>query len=200
MRFDGQSRMGPLDIYSSASLAPLLRCLAEFSLGLLAYRWFRGISARTVQHDRCGRWSLTLTVLILSGMTIPDADVVVVAFFPLLIASLAQQTGPVSLFLASNVPVWLGEVSYSIYLLHGKFVRVVDWGDEALQPLGSVAHPTSVFLTILLVCACATVIHHSVERPCRILVRTAFERPGRRWRRRTVKANVVPLTAEPREG
>ena len=34
----GQGRSGPLDIYSAATPAPLLRCLAEFTLGLLTYR------------------------------------------------------------------------------------------------------------------------------------------------------------------
>jgi peptidoglycan/LPS O-acetylase OafA/YrhL len=185
--FPGQPRMGPLDIYSSASLAPLLRCLAEFSLGLFAYRWFRSIVAKPGQGGQLVRWSVPLFLSIVVAMAIPNADVLVVALFPLLIVSLALQAGPLSRVFGSRIPVWLGQISYSLYLLHGKFVRMIDWDAIALRSLGRGAHPVSVALTILLACACATVVYHAVERPTRALVREAFERNLQLRRRRNVQ-------------
>lgn len=185
LHFAGQLRMGPLDIYSPASTAPLLRCLAEFSLGLLAYRWFRASAARPGQRKQLVRWSVPLFLLLLAALAIPNADVIVVALFPLLVAVLALQTGPLSHLFASRIPVWLGEISYSLYLLHGKFIHVVGWGDHLLQPLGRGGHAISVVLTMMLVCACTTVVYHTVERPCRIMVRSAFEGNFYIGRRRT---------------
>ncbi len=118
-------------------------------------------------------------------MMLPNTDVLIVALFPPLIAALAFQTGRVASVLSSRVPVWLGTVSYSIYLIHGKFVHLVEWGDDALRPLGRGGHPVSVCNAAMLVMLCATVVHHVIERPFRILVRSALEHPSQflRWQR-----------------
>jgi peptidoglycan/LPS O-acetylase OafA/YrhL len=186
LHFAGQTRMGLLDIYSSATQAPLIRCLAEFCLGLLAYRWFNAIKDRPGQRQVLVRWSMPLFLAILSVMAFPGADYVVVSLFPLLVVTLALDTGPLSFVFGSRIPVWLGEISYSLYLVHGKFVRVVGWGDRLLRPLGSAAHPISVILTMLLVCGCATVVYQWVERPCRIMVRGVFQRDLRFWQSRRI--------------
>jgi peptidoglycan/LPS O-acetylase OafA/YrhL len=181
LRFDDQSRMGPLDIYSSSTIAPLIRCLAEFSLGLLSYRYFRATETRRDSRIQHARWAAATSLVIVLAMMLPNTDVLIVALFPLLITMLAFQTGWVAFVLSSRLPVWLGNVSYSIYLLHGKFVHLVDWGGDAL--VGRGGHSASVFIAIMLVMLCATIVHHLIERPFRILVRQALEHPRKLLRR-----------------
>lgn len=170
-RFAGQARSGPLDLYSAASPAPLLRCLAEFSLGLLAFRVAAWL-ARTRAAAWCGPAALIVVALLLAALCAPRLDLAVVALFVLLIITLAQRRGALSVALGSLVPHRLGRWSYSIYLLHGKF------GHFAGALRGSLARsapslPASLVSLIalgtvaLVVIGCSALCHAVVEQPLR---------------------------------
>lgn len=117
--FPDQNRNGPLDIYSWVTAAPLLRCVAEFTLGLLAYRIAVPVMATKPIWVRAFTWIITLSLLLTLSMK--GADIWVVSLFVLLLIGLSAQVGWISKLLGMRLPYCLGQWSYSIYLLHDKF-------------------------------------------------------------------------------
>ena len=172
--FAGQARSGPLDLYSAASPAPLLRCLAEFSLGLLAFRCAAWL-ALTRAVGWSGSGALVVAALLLAALCRPGLDLAVVALFVLLIIALAQRRGALSEALGSIVPVRLGRWSYSIYLLHGKFGHLAGTLRGLLArrapslpaSLASLAAASAVALAVI---GCSALCHAAVEQPLRRLV------------------------------
>lgn len=95
----------------------LLRCLPEFIVGALLYAGFReSLWPDWLRRD-------TAIAAVLCGMLIllhfGTADFIIVAGFPLVILSAVMNAGRVAPILNSAPLVWLGNVSYSLYLAHG---------------------------------------------------------------------------------
>jgi peptidoglycan/LPS O-acetylase OafA/YrhL len=177
-----EGRFGPLDIFSPATPVPILRCVAEFTLGLLSYRvsqWLRDTSTLSMPWvARRNLPSIILVGAIVWLMTVHNSDVVlVIALFPLLLLSLFTQDSLVSRFLGSTIPYWLGELSYSIYLIHSKFQRFIEWADRALAQVVPHAHNVAIFLAVMLVGVCASFTYYGIERPMRKLLRLRLSSP-----------------------
>ncbi len=164
---DQPSRMGPLDLYGVSTIAPLLRCLGGFSVGLLAYRW----------QDRVGATvTLPLVVLIIATLLFPGTDVLLILLFMLLVMSLSEDTGLVARILGHKVCYVLGDLSYSVYLLHPRFNPV----KVALQARLRSYHvpwadPVGIVLTLPIIVACAAVTYTVIEKPGRRFLRSVFE-------------------------
>jgi peptidoglycan/LPS O-acetylase OafA/YrhL len=174
---DGEEwRAGPLDVFGPFTLYPLLRCLAAFTLGMLAFRAARSRRfARPAATETAGILS---AVLVLALMMAPDADIAIVLSFVALIIALASSTSIVARLLASRVPYWLGLVSYSIYLLH---VLVERSARDTISAALHAAHvPHAAGLTMLALCgvsiALAAASYALIEKPGRELVRALLAR------------------------
>jgi peptidoglycan/LPS O-acetylase OafA/YrhL len=106
----------------------LLRCLPEFLLGTLIYSAYR---ARLWTHwftaDPVGLVALAVAILCLH---LRAPDLLIVALFPVLVLAAVGNTGNVARAINAPPLVWLGEISYSLYLIHG-FVQYA-----ATQALG----------------------------------------------------------------
>ena len=172
LAFDFQGRGGPLDIYSSATPAPLVRCLAEFTLGLLTWR----AANRLSQHQIAGAGfaAFTIAALLLLVVAMPGWDVLAVLLFPVLLLCLSPQQGLVGRMLGARVLYRLGEWSYAIYLIHGKFTVLNDVLSKALADGLPFAQPIAAALTSAAVIGCAAAVHACVELPCRRLLRFGF--------------------------
>ncbi|HVJ02721.1 MAG TPA: acyltransferase [Sphingomonas sp.] len=112
----GHGSSGPLDVNDGNSILPVLRCLAGFSLGVIAYR--------VVRHPRCEqllggeRGFIAACALLVVAFLVPRADVLVaLAFVPLVIACYYDSRASRAL-LANPLVFHLGLISYSIYLWH----------------------------------------------------------------------------------
>ena len=119
----GHGSRGPLDVNDANSLLPVLRCLAGFSLGVIAYR--------LVQVPVCEKWLggehgfIGACVLLVLAFLIPGGDVfVALAFVPLVMACYYDGRCARAL-LANKVAFHLGLISYSIYLWH-PLIRDID--------------------------------------------------------------------------
>ncbi len=189
--FPDQNRSGPLDIYSAATAAPLVRCVAEFTLGLAAFRVARFLAAqssmaqsraaqsRAAQSRMGGRPAFRLTwngpaalaaaALLVAALSRPGLDVGVVVLFAVLLVSLSPGTGLLAQALGASVPYRLGQWSYSIYLIHDKFSRPAEWLRATLQDHVPFAPVVAAGLTGGVVVACGAATFHWIERPLRIL-------------------------------
>ena len=100
-------RRGPLDVSFGASLWPLVRCLAGFTLGLTIFR--------VAQRDRIGRTGLLDAAIVAALSTlwfVPSSDVFVVCVFALLIWQICTDRSPLARLLGGTIPRFLGDLSY----------------------------------------------------------------------------------------
>jgi peptidoglycan/LPS O-acetylase OafA/YrhL len=112
----GQGARGPLDVNDADSLLPVLRCIAGFSLGVIAYRLVQHpLTARILGGER---GFVIACALVMATLLIPRGDVVVVLAFPVLVAACYYDSRAARWTLANPVSFHLGLISYSIYLWH----------------------------------------------------------------------------------
>jgi peptidoglycan/LPS O-acetylase OafA/YrhL len=114
--------VGSLDVTSPYSGFPILRCLVQFCGGLLAYRIsitprIKGVLARPAM-------SYLAVGIALGLIAFPGTDIFVAATFPWIVAGLAVSRHGVSALLSTTGPFFLGEISYSLYMLHIQFLRM----------------------------------------------------------------------------
>lgn len=166
--FDVQDRHGPLDIYSSATAAPLVRCLAEFTLGLLTFR----AAGELLRHRVAGadRAAIAAVAGALLLVAIPGGDAAAVILFAVLLLCLTPQQGIVVFLLGARIPYRLGEWSYALYLIHDKFVSLDIRIAAVLKDLLPFAAVVALVVTSGLAIGCAAAVHAWIERPCRRLL------------------------------
>src|SRR6202022_2270558 len=130
-------RMGPLDVYWGGGA--VLRCLSEFTIGLVIYR--------LTQFGRVKRWAgkplaaYAVTAVLLTLLCMPAMDVLAVVAMSSLLLVLALGDDRLSRLMGSRVVFFLGEISYSMYLLHTQFLRLRRIGETRwlVSNLGAVA-------------------------------------------------------------
>lgn len=143
----------------------LLRCLIQFSIGaLLCVVW-----QRLVGGQRHTQWvALLMAVAALSAgwqLDLPETMIAPIAMAGGLLW-LALDTGPLTRLLASRLLRWLGDISYSTYLVHTfLFIlfKIVFVGDN-----GQLTLAESVAMPVLVLIASAILYHR-------------FEKPAQRW-------------------
>ena len=94
----------------------LMRCFPEFVLGSLLYCAFRGAPKGIgIEHDATVFGLLLVTLALLHFGV---ADLLVTVLFALLILAAVRNTGRFAAWANVRPLVWLGDISYSIYLIH----------------------------------------------------------------------------------
>jgi hypothetical protein len=161
---------GPMDIVDPTGYVPVLRCVTEFTLGILCWR-----VSKLAAMER--RWLPTLAcAALLILLAVRGSDIAIVLLLPIFIGSLSRERSLAAKALGSRPFRWLGEISYSLYLVH---TLCPSGRRQALRvlTLHHVPHPNIVqnagFLMLTLAIAQAT--YWLIERPGRELLRGAFE-------------------------
>lgn len=154
---------GPLDLTSFKSIFPVLRCLGEFTLGMSLYKVMQAESI--VKLFSKPNLDVAIVILISLCLPFPALDVVVVLLFALLILSLLINNKTLTYQLLDTKALWwLGAISYSIYLVHGRFAKFVDGLSNALYPLfGSCALFAAVIILTLAVISVASFSYLTIE-------------------------------------
>ncbi len=174
---DTVPRLGPLDRMSQTSVAPLLRCVAEFCLGMAALR-VHVAPPRWLDRRRGG-----LALAALAGIAVlsavPGTDwAVVVLLVPLVFGACGR--GIVGGVLALPPLHWFGRRSYSFYMLH---VLVLEaWGGVAaeLHEAGLASGFVSVFaVSFAATTALSAATFRFVERPSTAWLRALLSREAR---------------------
>ena len=116
---------GPLDAYrDDFSVLPLLRCVAEFSFGLAA---FRCVSLPIVARLAGSRFSpLVILALLTTALCYDRSDLLSLFFIILLVTSLYFDTPLAQSIFGNRLIYHFGQISYSLYLLHPLLLNVVE--------------------------------------------------------------------------
>lgn len=148
-----------------------LRIVPTFMFGMALYLWFRKGGFNTAGRAGALTVSATLAMLVLSAIGAFDGFIVIAGGFIILgLAGLSQTD---SKTLSQPVMVWLGEVSFAIYmflyvweifLLKGYEKLGLYVPGQGLAPMLWMALPVGLMVI-------ATIAHHGIERPARTWLR-----------------------------
>jgi peptidoglycan/LPS O-acetylase OafA/YrhL len=155
----------------------LLRCLPEFMLGTLMYSSFRsGASAALLGRDAVVLAVLAGTIL---SLHLGAPDLLIVAAFAVLILAAVANTGTFARALNIKPLIWLGDISYSLYLIHGlvQYVTTELLDAYGMADRGALSVRLSLALMIVMVAMClllAAASYYGVETAGRRYVRALF--------------------------
>jgi peptidoglycan/LPS O-acetylase OafA/YrhL len=152
-----------------------LRCLSEFTLGILTFRIAqRPPWARWLAQDRTVYTALACCL----GLLLLRIDLLVALSFPFLIGSLAKNEDRALRLLSHPALVMLGTISYSLYLIHNPFRPVALHILRTLHPEALATGPALAFALVasLLVIPFAWLTYRAVELPSRTFLNRRFAR------------------------
>ena len=161
--------------------SPLLH-LPQFVLGIaMAVLFLEGI---TIGHRRAetlvASIAISVCALFWFRSQLPallTSDALLAPLYALLIYSAAQSAGPLSATLSRQILVWLGEISYGVYILHVPLFFL--WSRLCARILH--LPPLIVFWGfIALLLGFCSIVYYFVERPCRVAVAQWLDRRATR--------------------
>jgi peptidoglycan/LPS O-acetylase OafA/YrhL len=171
----------------------LVRCMPEFLLGALLYFAFR-------DHGRRFWLSSDLVVLSVLGailvcLHLGAPDLLIVSFFAAFVLLAASNTGAFAKVANTGPLIWLGEISYSLYLIHG-FVQFA--ASKGLSAFGvqhraalSSAESLALMMLMLALCIfCASATYVGVETAWRWRLRALL------GGKREVRSSLTPRSQE----
>ena len=158
---------GSMDIAEANSILPLVRCFAEFGLGIILFQW-KHIFLKLSRDIP----SLLLFSVILMGLYLRWDLLVVLTMIPVL-PSLALNRNFLALGLSTTPLYFLGTVSYSIYLIQ---VPVITTFDKLLKAssFAAIGHWLLVFVVI----AIAGLTYRLIEKPANQFLRSLSKKVG----------------------
>ncbi len=159
----GDMRRGQLDIYYNYSVLPVLRCLAGFVLGMVAWR-VQGSGAVRRVASLAATGPLALAAMF-ALMLLQSNDLLIYPLLPVIVVGFHHGRGGVWRAFAAGPLHQLGVLSYAVYLVHYGMLRWFPFGWASLR--------TELFAYMLATSAVAIVAHRAVELPGRRLVRAA---------------------------
>lgn len=169
----------------------LLRCLPEFILGTLLYCAFRATSKGLFLRRDALAFLLLATIVLSLHLNAPD--LLIIALFGVLVLMSVLNDGSFSKCANVAPLVWLGNISYSLYLIHGfvQFLAGNLLGRFGIEDHANLSIATSLGLMIAMVIACLIAAHLSynyIEIGCRHYLRNLLDRRKRRRAIRELRA------------
>lgn len=160
---------------SGAWIAPsaLVRIGGSFVCGaaLCRYAMLRGaLESKSRVNDMVAMLTL---VTFLVGPLFVASDFVLIALLAVFIVSLATSSGLTSRLFSLAPMVWLGEISYSLYMVHFPVLRALSivFKPERVQAMGPVGRFVVYGISIGVCVACAAALYYFIERSLRVRLR-----------------------------
>jgi len=112
-------------------------------------------------------------VAFLFGASVGMEDFALVALLALTILGTALSSGHARRILGSRALVWLGEISYSVYMVHFPVLIIIRrlWEWLGFVHWQAVGHISAFMATVVLILALAATLFYVVERPARSRLR-----------------------------
>jgi peptidoglycan/LPS O-acetylase OafA/YrhL len=112
-------------------------------------------------------------VAFLFGASVGLQDFALVALLALTILGTALSSGHARRILGSRALVWLGEISYSVYMVHFPVLIIIRrlWEWLGFAQWQAVGHISAFMATVVLILALAATLFYVVERPARSRLR-----------------------------
>jgi len=134
-----------------------VRAACGFTIGAALCRSFADVKPH-LAFDGCG----ILVIAAVGGLAMAGApDLLVAGLFGPLVLCIALAAGPLRAILGAAPVVWLGEISYSLYLWHHFLI-------DHLKGLGgAIATPAAVGLALCLIVGVAALSRRWIEQPAR---------------------------------
>lgn len=157
----------------------ILRAFLEFTVGLLLYKVY--VSTELSYYFKDQSLMLVAIVAVVLTMHFDWHDILVIPAFSLLILTAALSTGNVVDLLNSQKMEYLGNISFTIYMIHWPLYIVVSrlWLKFTKQTFGeglSIIEATGVLLIcITMVLLISGVIYRKFEIPIRHYINTYFK-------------------------
>lgn len=152
----------------------LLRCVCEFMLGLATFRAYAsGKAARIFARNDV---ALGISAAILFVVLFNRGELFAMLLFPALVLSLSLNTGWIATLLSTRPLYFLGEISFSLYLVTDPFRGPLRNFVQFMHP-----EPLPPYLAMAIAAACAGAMIFPawltftlVEKPSRVALRTLF--------------------------
>jgi peptidoglycan/LPS O-acetylase OafA/YrhL len=168
----------------------LLRCLPEFILGTLLYCAFRRAPNNSLLGQSFVAYGITAVIVI--SLHVDAPDLLITFLFATLVLTAVLNTGSFSEIANVRPLIWLGDISYSLYLIHGfiQFLATKSLAHAGIQNHADLSIQQSLGLMLMMVAACLISAHFTyfgVEIGCRKYLRGIF---GIRRKMQTVPVTV----------
>ena len=155
----------------------LLRCLPEFILGTLLYCAFRAVPRGSFLDRDATAFGVLLMIILCLHVGAPD--LLIACLFAVLVLTAVLNTGSFAGFANTPSLIWLGDISYSLYLVHGfiQFVTTKLLGHFGIQDHGDLSIYSSLALMALMIAvslAASHLTYFGIEIGCRQYLRNLF--------------------------
>lgn len=162
---------------SGAWIAPsaFVRIAGSFVCGaaLCRYATLRQLlESKSGLNDKLAMIAL-LAFLVLPSFGVPDFALI--GLLAIFIGALAMSSGFAAGLFSLAPLVWLGEISYSLYMVHFPVLRALNivFKPERLHAMGPLAAIAVYGLSLAVCVGCAALLYYLVERPLRVRLRNA---------------------------
>jgi peptidoglycan/LPS O-acetylase OafA/YrhL len=169
------------NLYTWVGAPALVRVLGEFLCGAALCRAVALVPDRPgfpwggLGSGRCAGDLLGAAafLLFLAGASMAMRDFGLVALLAMTIFGAATASGFLAGILGSRPFVWLGEISYSIYMVHFPVLLIAQrfWQRAGIAGWSPSARALAFLLTVVFVIALAALLYYLVERPARTRLR-----------------------------
>jgi peptidoglycan/LPS O-acetylase OafA/YrhL len=148
-----------------------VRCVTEFTMGMLAYRfWANEARSRWLGSDKATVLVLLVTLVIYATRI----DLPVALCFPVVVVAVAHNSGQVQAWLTTRFLYFLGVISYSLYLVHDMCRPIASALMRTLhpEPLSVPGALAFAFVASMCVIPFAWLTYHWVEHRSREWLQT----------------------------
>lgn len=159
--------MGELNVNELGTLA-IFRFFGCFITGTMLHRAYSLLTAKGFRMPAYAE-SVAVTGLALTSF-VPALQAIAIPCLALLIFALAFRSGPVARLLESKPAMFLGNISFPLYLVHVLPLQWIAFHHGGASGFQSAAIVIAYLAVVILA---ATVLHRLVERPCQSRSRKA---------------------------
>ncbi|HVI52553.1 MAG TPA: acyltransferase [Candidatus Sulfotelmatobacter sp.] len=151
----------------------IVRCFCEFTAGMLLWKMCR---QRPLSRPASQTCFLAGLLLLLAALTTPWLDVCAVPAFCLLVLSCAAEAPLSQAALGNRAILFLGEISFSVYLLHPVLLNLGVAVARTAPVQGEEFRITAVTAAFFLVFPLSWLTWRGIEIPCQQLSRRLLRR------------------------